>query len=876
MLLTIVAALVLAWIYSLQTKINALQRRVESLYSIVDELFEEEEDLQQESKLEQKMTVVSENISETMALTSSEGGAEAPLPNSTGTLKQQAVTQDEAIKEAPLSKEIEPINPAKKEPSFSLTTWIIEYFTHGNILVRVGGVILFFGLAFLVKYAAEHSHISMEVRLLSVSFIAVALIILGWILRKREGGYGLILQGLGVALLYLVIYGAAKFFSLLSLDSAFVLMFGVVIVGSLLSVVEDALPLALFSTTAGFLVPILTSSGDGSHIVLFSYYALLNAGIFVMAWYRSWRILNLSGFVFTFIIATAWGVLRYDHALFATTEPFLILYFVMYLGIAILFTLKHPFRPHNFVDATLVFGLPLVAFPLQLELIEHIEKADALSAVVLGILYTLLWILFRGRERSDLLAQSFLALGVVFYTIAIPYYFDTDVAASLWAMESAGIIWISLKQSRVYSRYFGELLLIFAIITYPLSIVFDTSDLAFINTIYLGYLIVVIATLVSSYLLDRYREQLSLLEKRAPVVFMVLGTLFLLVAGANEIDKFDIRHMSGMLIYLVVITLVVAPISWYIGWKKHIDALQLYFSIGGFFIYGTIVGHHFISPLSGIGIYALGGFFFLHYLLLHFIGKEWKYNKHLHMASLWLITLLAMIEISYRVELWRDTMNWIVGSWAIAPLLLATAILSMRNFGNLYRVVGVGGLVAILFIWEWISFGLSADLTPWTYMPILNPLDMLEILSLALIGYWIYSYREQFSIEARTLLGSTMAIMLTLLSSVILSRAVHHFRDIAYTSQALWDSLFLQVGLSLLWSILAIVLMLLSMRYKSRPLWIFGFALLIIVVMKLFVIELASNGTIERIVSFIAVGTLLLLVGYFAPLPPAREEKERG
>ena len=232
MFYTIVALLVLAWVYSLQTKIDTLQKQIDSLYSMIDELLEEEEDLQQESKTEQKTTVVSENISETMALASSNDGAKAPLPNSTGTLKQQTVVQDEALKEAPLSKEIEPINPTKKEPSFSLTTWITEYFTHGNILVRVGGVILFFGLAFLVKYATEHSHISMEVRLLSVSFIAVVLIILGWILRKREGGYGLILQGLGVALLYLVIYGAAKFFSLLSLDSAFVLMFGVVIIGS--------------------------------------------------------------------------------------------------------------------------------------------------------------------------------------------------------------------------------------------------------------------------------------------------------------------------------------------------------------------------------------------------------------------------------------------------------------------------------------------------------------------------------------------------------------------------------------------------------------------------------------------------------------------
>ena len=43
-----------------------------------------------------------------------------------------------------------------------------------------------------------------------------------------------------------------------------------------------------------------------------------------------------------------------------------------------------------------------------------------------------------------------------------------------------------------------------------------------------------------------------------------------------------------------------------------------------------------------------------------------------------------------------------------------------------------------------------------------------------------------------------------------------------------------------------------------------------IVVVKLFLIELSNSGGIERIASFIIVG-LLLLVGWFAPVPPKAE-----
>ena len=44
--------------------------------------------------------------------------------------------------------------------------------------------------------------------------------------------------------------------------------------------------------------------------------------------------------------------------------------------------------------------------------------------------------------------------------------------------------------------------------------------------------------------------------------------------------------------------------------------------------------------------------------------------------------------------------------------------------------------------------------------------------------------------------------------------------------------------------------------------------------LKLFVIDLSNRGGSERIVVFIAVGLLMLVVGWFAPLPPAQRGRE--
>jgi uncharacterized membrane protein len=52
--------------------------------------------------------------------------------------------------------------------------------------------------------------------------------------------------------------------------------------------------------------------------------------------------------------------------------------------------------------------------------------------------------------------------------------------------------------------------------------------------------------------------------------------------------------------------------------------------------------------------------------------------------------------------------------------------------------------------------------------------------------------------------------------------------------------------------------------------WLIGAALIALVVAKLIFVELSNRGGLARIVSFIGVGVLLLVVGYFAPLPPKR------
>jgi len=207
----------------------------------------------------------------------------------------------------------------------------------GNTVLRVGVVLLFLGLAFLLRYATEGVEVPVELRYMGVAASALALLGLGWWLRRRNRNYALVLQGTGIAVLYLTVFAAMRLHPLLDPGMALGLLVAVTLFSAILAVQQNALGLAAAAALGGFAAPILTSTGSGNHVALFSYFALLNAGIFAIAWFKAWRLLNLIGFVGTFGIGFAWGLRSYTPELLWSTEPFLLLFFLMYVAIGLLF-----------------------------------------------------------------------------------------------------------------------------------------------------------------------------------------------------------------------------------------------------------------------------------------------------------------------------------------------------------------------------------------------------------------------------------------------------------------------------------------------------------------------------------------------------------
>jgi uncharacterized membrane protein len=106
-----------------------------------------------------------------------------------------------------------------------------------------------------------------------------------------------------------------------------------------------------------------------------------------------------------------------------------------------------------------------------------------------------------------------------------------------------------------------------------------------------------------------------------------------------------------------------------------------------------------------------------------------------------------------------------------------------------------------------------------------------------------------------------------------LLRALHHLTGVQYRLEPMLSSMLVQSALSIFWSALALCAMVAASRLRVRPLWIAGAGLMGVVVAKLFLIDLSNIGGIERIVSFIVVGVLMLVIGYLSPVPPRAQEQ---
>jgi uncharacterized membrane protein len=764
---------------------------------------------------------------------------------------------------------------ARPDAITRFTARVKQWFTEGNVPVKVGVIVLFLGVGALLKYAADSGwlRVPIELRLAGVAAAALAALVFAWRKRESHRPFALSLQGGAIGVLILTIFAAFRLYSVVPSGLAFALLVIVVAGAGALAVLQDTLALAVLAIVGGFLAPILVATDSGNHVALFSYYAVLNAAIFAIAWVRPWRPLNLLGFAFTFVIGTAWGITRYRHELFASTEPFLLLFFAFYLFIPILYALRQAPARRDLIDGSLVFGTPLIAFALQAGLLLPERMPLAYSALGAGAIYTAVAALELRRLGLRLLGESHALLAFGFATLAVPLALSARTTASTWALEGAAVLWLGLRQQRRIPRWIGYALQVCAGMAFLYGYEDTVDHTAILNGAFCGALLLALAGLVSARLLSRA-------DARAPltVLLFVWAWGWWLLAWGNEIDRFASSLMKANW-WLVLIAMTGHAGSEglrRLNWREAAWPLLAMFALAP--LYAIAMGLDGRGPLEGWAaaawalwlLSALRGLFDLAFCQ-HSV-------RHLaHFVFLWTVAFALGVEFAHIAHAHLALGDVWIGLGALAPFAALFWFALVRaefvrwpdpDAAERLRHALLTGVAAVLGIAWFAGLFVEGAPDPVPFVPLLNPLELSQIGFLLLLLAW---YRRAAT-EGRTLFNAELRARLLSVAFVVLLTAIT-LRGVHFLGGVPWDeslraSALAQAALSVVWTVAGIAAMLLGKRRGSRAVWIGGAALMALVIVKLLLVDRQHLHDLTAIVGVLVVGVLLVGVGYFAPAPP--------
>jgi uncharacterized membrane protein len=252
-----------------------------------------------------------------------------------------------------------------------------------------------------------------------------------------------------------------------------------------------------------------------------------------------------------------------------------------------------------------------------------------------------------------------------------------------------------------------------------------------------------------------------------------------------------------------------------------------------------------------------------------------------HVWAVWTVTGVVAWELAWQCEQAAPATSWPFAMWGLLPavMLLLIAYQGRRMWPwrqefEFFRNVCLGPLALYCVLWSILSSWDPARSAPLPYLPFLNPVDLAQAGVLCALLAWMRAAADTARASATAYPLALGALGFMWVNSIVL-RSVHHWADVPYVAHDLFNSIVVQAAFSLLWTLTALVAMVTATRRSWRKPWLAGAALLAVVAGKLFLLDLANSGTVARIVSFLGVGVLLLIIGYFAPVPPGDTEAQR-
>ncbi|RMF92951.1 MAG: DUF2339 domain-containing protein, partial [Planctomycetota bacterium] len=320
-----------------------------------------------------------------------------------------------------------------------------EYAVVTTWLIRLGVLILLFGIGFFLKYSIDRGWITPMHRALMAASAGVAFILTGGLIHRKQ--YRMLAQGLmaaGVATLHATIFASLHFYHLIELDLAFTLLVGVTVLGGVLALVYDAGFIATLAAAGGYLSPVLAGS-EGSPAFLYIYLAALTLGVLLLAFRARWTPLAIVSFVGVY----GWLIVAAPRTI--ADMPLAVLFwsvfFVLFSGATIVRSLTAGRKANVFgtIYSWLIAGVTFGFFAVYVGRFYGAHNI-AWPALGMALFYGVPAFLLSGYGKEHaILVAGVRALAVLFAVVGTALIVRPEWIGLAWAGEVVVLGWLTVK-----------------------------------------------------------------------------------------------------------------------------------------------------------------------------------------------------------------------------------------------------------------------------------------------------------------------------------------------------------------------------------------------------------------------------------------------
>ncbi|MBI3405658.1 MAG: DUF2339 domain-containing protein [Acidobacteria bacterium] len=529
--------------------------------------------------------------------------AEIPVP---GSMPSSAPDSPSPISEKPMFED-SVSSPPQQQVSRGKPELDLESLIAGKWLNRVGILAVLIGVGFFLKYAFDNKWIGPGGRVAMGLLAGAALLVYSqWLLKKNYGYFSEGIAGIGAGFLYESIYAGWNYYHLFPPAAAFAGMVFVTAGMMAVAIGRNSQRIAVLALAGGFLTPILTSTGQDAQVALFSYLAILNAGMIAVARFKDWRWLEFPAFFFTQMYFWGW----YDK-FFYISQPllrtcgFATLYFVEFTAMPVVRARQ---SGKIFAEQALLALFNAGFFLFTLHYLLWPQYRWTLTLATLGLAaFHLIVVQFvpQLQDKDKPVARMlFAGLALTFVTLAIPIRLDDEWLTMAWAIEGAVLMWLGFRLPMYYLRIASFFL--FGITIFRL-LFFPAEALVFLMNPRFATFAVAIACFGSSLWLAKGNSAECEVEEKSFFILLAVAINVVTVwALSLEVNlMFDAQTADTWLARHLTLTLLWASYAsglMYLGAQKHEAGLRWQ----GLALLGLTVAKVFLYDLSYLsGFYRI-------------------------------------------------------------------------------------------------------------------------------------------------------------------------------------------------------------------------------------------------------------------------------